>query len=44
MFMVVDPAKGHIATSLVKDVARHKGDVRSFVPARVARALEEEMQ
>ncbi|MGN2367195.1 pantetheine-phosphate adenylyltransferase [Actinotignum sp. UMB0459] len=44
VFLVGDPAKGHIASSLVKDVARHKGDVRSFVPARVARALEEEMQ
>ncbi|WP_311376977.1 pantetheine-phosphate adenylyltransferase [Actinobaculum massiliense] len=41
IFVLGDPAKGHIASSLVKDVALHGGDVSSFVPGCVARALEE---
>ncbi|MDY5129613.1 pantetheine-phosphate adenylyltransferase [Actinotignum urinale] len=43
VFVLGNPAKGHISSSLVKDVARYGGDVTSFVPAAVARALKEVM-
>lgn len=36
IFLVAAPALGHIASSLVKDVARGGGPVEAFVPARVA--------
>lgn len=39
VFVLGDPALSHIASSLVKDVARHGGDVTAFVPPVVARAL-----
>lgn len=41
VFVLGDPALSHIASSLVKDVARHGGDVTAFVPPAVARALGE---
>lgn len=31
---------GHVSSSLIKDVARHGGDVRQWVPAEVAAALD----
>lgn len=39
VFVVGDPALAHIASSLVKDVARHGGDVRAQVPPGVSAAL-----
>ena len=36
VFLVAAPAFAHIASSLVKDVARGGGDIDHFVPARVA--------
>ena len=39
VFIMGDPALNHVASSLVKDVARHGGDVEGFVPAPVQRAL-----
>ena len=41
LFVPGDPALAHIASSLVKDVARHGGDVSSYVAAPVADALAE---
>ncbi|QTE28651.1 pantetheine-phosphate adenylyltransferase [Pengzhenrongella sicca] len=35
VFVVGDPALGHIASSLVKDVARHGGQIGDLVPAGV---------
>jgi pantetheine-phosphate adenylyltransferase len=40
VFVTGDPGLAHIASSLVKDVARHGGDVSELVPAGVAEALE----
>lgn len=40
IFVTGDPALAHIASSLVKDVARHGGDVRDLVPPGVVAALE----
>ena len=39
VFLVGDGAHAHIASSLVKDIARHGGDVSDLVPAGVALAL-----
>ena len=39
VFLVGDGALAHVASSLVKDVARHGGDVSDLVPPAVARAL-----
>ena len=39
VFVLGDPALAHIASSLVKDVARHGGDVTDLVPPGVAEAL-----
>ena len=36
IFLVATPTYGHIASSLVKDVARGGGDIEHFVPAAVA--------
>jgi pantetheine-phosphate adenylyltransferase, bacterial len=41
VFVTGDPALAHVASSLVKDVARHGGDVGDLVPPGVARALAE---
>lgn len=38
-FLLGDPALAHIASSLVKDVAGHGGDVSELVPPVVAEAL-----
>ncbi|MDO5699915.1 MAG: pantetheine-phosphate adenylyltransferase [Bowdeniella nasicola] len=40
VFIMGEPSYNHIASSLVKDVARHGGDVSGFVPEPVARALD----
>mgnify|MGYP000898604116 CR=1 FL=1 len=39
IFVTGDPALAHIASSLVKDVARYGGDVSDLVPAPVLPAL-----
>lgn len=39
VLLVAAPAHAHVSSSLVKDVARHGGDVTAFVPAPVLRAL-----
>lgn len=40
VFVVGDPRLAHIASSMVKDVARHGGDVGALVPAGVEPALQ----
>ncbi|WP_125777562.1 pantetheine-phosphate adenylyltransferase [Antribacter gilvus] len=39
VFVVGDPAYAHIASSLVKDVARYGGRIEDLVPAGVAEAV-----
>ncbi len=39
VFVVGDPALAHIASSLVKDVARYGGDIEDLVPAGVGDAV-----
>ncbi|GAB3459087.1 pantetheine-phosphate adenylyltransferase [Kineococcus endophyticus] len=39
VFLVGDPAFGHVSSSLVKEVARYGGDVSGLVPAAVRAAL-----
>ncbi len=39
VFLVGDPAYGHVSSSLVKEVARYGGDVSGLVPAAVRAAL-----
>lgn len=39
MFLPANPIKEHISSSIVKDVARHDGDVTGLVPANVAPKL-----
>ena len=41
VFVVGDPALGHIASSLVKDVARHGGSITDLVPAGVEAVVQE---
>lgn len=39
MFLPADPLKEHISSSVVKDVARHGGDIHGMVPDPVVTAL-----
>lgn len=39
VFVIGDPALVHVASSLVKDIASHGGDVTDLVPPPVAEAL-----
>lgn len=39
LFVLGDPGLAHVASSLVKDVARHGGPIDDLVPPGVARAL-----
>ena len=39
VFVVGDPRLAHIASSMVKDVARHGGDIAGLVPDGVAAAV-----
>lgn len=41
VFVLGDPALAHVASSLVKDVARHGGPVADLVPAGVEEAVRE---
>jgi pantetheine-phosphate adenylyltransferase len=44
VFLMADAQYQAIASRLVKEIARLGGDVRAFVPERVARALAEKFQ
>lgn len=44
VFVVGDPALAHIASSLVKDVARYGGTIDDLVPAGVADAVHEALR
>lgn len=39
VFVIADPALAHIASSLVRDVARNDGDIEDLVPHGVAAAV-----
>jgi pantetheine-phosphate adenylyltransferase len=39
VFVVGDPALSHVASSLVKDVARHGGPIDDLVPPGIAAAV-----
>jgi pantetheine-phosphate adenylyltransferase len=39
MFVSTSPAFGYLSSSLVKEIARHGGDVSGFVPADVLKAV-----
>lgn len=39
LFLIGDNALSHIASSLVRDVARHGGDIAAYVPANVPGAV-----
>ncbi|MDR2453846.1 MAG: pantetheine-phosphate adenylyltransferase [Bifidobacteriaceae bacterium] len=43
VFLLAAPAWGHISSSLVKDIARHGGDVSPYVPPAVRRALSQRL-
>jgi pantetheine-phosphate adenylyltransferase len=44
VFLTGDNALSHIASSLVRDVARHGGDISAYVPGSVAEAVEEALR
>ena len=44
VFLPADPAVAHIASSLVKDVARHGGPIEDLVPAGVAEVVRERVR
>jgi pantetheine-phosphate adenylyltransferase len=44
MFMTTNPTWSYLSSSLVKDVARHGGDVAGLVPDFVAARLRERRQ
>ncbi|MBT1166451.1 pantetheine-phosphate adenylyltransferase [Bifidobacterium simiarum] len=44
MFLPANPLKEHISSTIVKDVARHGGDVTGLVPASVAPLLTEALK
>ena len=44
VFLPADPAVAHIASSLVKDVARHGGPIEDLVPAGVAEVVRERLR
>jgi pantetheine-phosphate adenylyltransferase len=39
LFIPADPVKEHISSSIVKDIARHGGDIRGMVPDSVVEPL-----
>jgi len=43
LFMPTSPAYSYLASSLVKEVARHGGDVSEHVPPLVLAALKEKL-
>ena len=40
LFMMTSPSYGYLSSSIVKEVAAHKGKIDAFVPAPVKKALE----
>lgn len=44
VFVMGNPAMGHIASSMVKDVATHGGKIDDLVPSHVAEALQKKEQ
>ena len=44
LFLVSSQELTHVASSYVKDIARHGGDVTELVPVAVARALQEKFK
>lgn len=44
VFVMGDPSLSHVASSLVKDIARHGGDIAGLVPDSVAGALSRAFQ
>ena len=44
LFLPANPLKEHISSSIVKDVARHGGDVTGLVPPSVAPRLTEALR
>lgn len=44
MFLPADPSLEHISSSVVKDVARHGGDIRGMVPDYVVDTLEAKLR
>ena len=44
MFLVGEGSLAHIASSLVKDVASHGGDISDLVPPAVAHALRDALR
>ncbi|MDO5727784.1 MAG: pantetheine-phosphate adenylyltransferase [Bowdeniella nasicola] len=44
VFIMGDPRYNHVASSLVKDIARHGGPIDELVPEAVQRALENHFQ
>ncbi|BDR54204.1 phosphopantetheine adenylyltransferase [Bombiscardovia apis] len=43
LFLPADPVREHISSSIVKDVARHGGDIRGMVPDNVVEQLQAAM-
>ncbi|BDR53508.1 phosphopantetheine adenylyltransferase [Bombiscardovia nodaiensis] len=43
LFLPADPVREHISSSIVKDVARHGGDIRGMVPDNVIDKLQAAM-
>ena len=44
MFVSTSPTYGYVSSSLVKEIARHGGDVSGFVPANVLTAITARVQ
>ena len=44
VFVMGDPGLGHIASSFVKDIARHGGKIDDLVPENVAQALKQKVE
>lgn len=44
LFLPADPIKEHISSSIVKDVARHGGDITGMVPDNVIKPLLEALE
>ncbi len=40
LFLLTEPANVFVSSSLVKEIAEHRGDVSRYVPPHVARALQ----
>jgi pantetheine-phosphate adenylyltransferase len=43
LFLVTDPGLAHISSTLVREIAINHGDLSTFVPAKVAKAIREKV-